>query len=418
MRFEGGRRNSCSPQDVPAFFGIPLGLRLLYNTPMIELTEKNVTDYLRQRGAASQGQILVQALSGGVANVVLKIFDQGAGEKIGTDMRSPAKIKRGDPDTRMNRGACFVLKQPLARFRTAAPWLVDIDRVTVERDCMTLLAEILPAGSVPEVLWFDAANHVLALSCAPTGAVLWKKLLLEGKVSSPVAQQAGVLLAMMHSATHGDAAVARRFGDPRLFVQQRVDPYLMTVAQRHTGVATELQELARALLARPLCLIHGDYSPKNIFVVPAEEVAQGGPTEKARKTAVDHLLLLDFEVAFYGHPAFDVATLINHLLLKAFRSRTRWRAYMIAADAFLQTYEQTADKALVEAAGALGGKLLAALMLARLDGKSPVEYLTDAALQEHIRAAAMGLLKRDLTLLEAVDEISPVLADWAERKTE
>jgi len=69
-------------------------------------------------------------------------------------------------------------------------------------------------------------------------------------------------------------------------------------------------------------------------------------------------------------------------------------------------------------ANEIGGRLLAALLLARIDGKSPVEYITDAALQEHIRVTAKGLLRRNLTLLETLDEISPALADWAEKKVE
>jgi hypothetical protein len=387
---------------------------------MLELSEQNVVEYLCTRGAATSGQILVQSLSGGVANVVLKIFDAGAGEKVGTDMRSAAKIKRGDPDTRMNRGACFVIKQPLEKFRTAAEWIVDKDRAVVERDCMELLAGILPAGSVPDVLWFDAANNVLAMSCAPTDSVLWKKMLLAGKVSNAVAQQAGMLLAMMHSATRGDAAVEKRYGDPRLFMQQRIEPYLGAVAAKHADVAGVLNELSRELIEAKQCLIHGDYSPKNMFVVSEEKPAAeppGSVGSSGAAAAFGHLMLLDFEVAFYGHCAFDVATLINHLLLKGFVAKGRWRPFVIAADAFLQTYEQAADKSLATATDALGGLLLAALLLARIDGKSPVEYITDDAMKEHIRATAKALLKRKLTLLETIDEVSVALADWADKKS-
>ena len=96
---------------------------------MIELSLENAVGYLRGRGAVSSGEVLVRALSGGVANVVLQVFDVDVG--VG--------------------GNCFVLKQPLGRFRTAAEWLVDIERMVVERDyCMELLGGLsCLAGSVP-----------------------------------------------------------------------------------------------------------------------------------------------------------------------------------------------------------------------------------------------------------------------------
>src|ERR1035437_5988767 len=126
---------------------------------MLELSESNAPDYLRQTGRASNAELLIQSLSGGVANVVLKIFDTGAGPKVGTDLRSPAQKKNNHPDPRPNQGACFVLKQPLGKFKTEAEWLVDIDRGLVERDSMILMANLLLRGSVPEVLWYDDANY-------------------------------------------------------------------------------------------------------------------------------------------------------------------------------------------------------------------------------------------------------------------
>lgn len=370
---------------------------------MIELSEHNVQSYLRSAGRVSPAhELLIQPLSGGVAGMVLKIFDPGAGPRLGTDLRSPAQIKRGVADTRASTGACFVIKQPRAKFATAAEWLVDTDRVRLEHNCLTLLAQLLPAGSVPEVLWFDEANNVLAISCAPTDAVLWKKELLAGRASRDAATHAGMLLAMLHSSTAGEQPVAQRYGDPRLFIQQRTDPYLNTAAARHPALAPRLKALAKALLETQLCLIHGDFSPKNIFLVP-----EPTPATPPGKAALSHLLLLDFEVAFYGHPAFDVATLINHLLLKGFYHRGRWRGFMLAADAFWQTYSHTAHKALVAAAGDIGGHVLGALLLARIDGKSPVEYITDAAQQDQVRRAASALLQQpDASLDYALDAVS------------
>jgi hypothetical protein len=123
--------------------------------------------------------------------------------------------------------------------------------------------------------------------------------------------------------------------------------------------------------------------------------------------ALSHLMLLDFEVAFYGDPTFDVATLINHLLLKGFYHKGRWRSFMLAADAFWQMYMQTAEKSLVNRASATGGRVLGALLLARVDGKSPAEYITDEGMKEQIRGAGKALLKeKDASLDHALDTVS------------
>jgi hypothetical protein len=360
---------------------------------MIELSEQNALAYLRSRGnVSSDGEVLVQNLSGGVASAVLKIMDMNAGEPVGTDTRSPGQIKRGLPDKRMRTGACFVIKQPLEQFRTAAKWVVDRDRVWVERDALAMLHELLPADSIPTVLWSDEENYVLAISAAPVGSLNWKRELLAGRVDRRAAEAAAGFLALMHSSTMGQSAWSGRFGDPRGFIQQRIDPYFRFTAAKQPSVSAALQRVEQLLLNNPRCLIHGDFSPKNMLW---------------RAGTADHkanLFVLDFEVVFYGNPAFDAATLINHLLLKAFHLGKRWRAAMIGADYFWQTYRETAPKPLAGEASDRGGKILAALMLARLDGKSAVEYITDEPLKEAIRKCAMELLlSSDDTMDFAID---------------
>jgi hypothetical protein len=220
-----------------------------------------------------------------------------------------------------------------------------------------------------------------------------------------------MLLAMMHSSTLHDAPTEKRYGDPKFFIQQRVDPYLHATAEKHADVRARLYSLGEVLLNSKQCLIHGDYSPKNIFLVPhtgalAAELRSDPNTHQA--FPLSHLLLLDFEVAFYGHCAFDVATLINHLLLKGFYHRRNWRPFMLMADGFWQTYRNTADPELTRAASAVGGHMLGALMLARIDGKSPVEYLVpEPEIQEQVRRAAKDILAgRDGSLDQALDTLS------------
>ncbi len=386
-------------------------LSSFYNSRMIDLNEQNVTEYLRRQGKLSQDEPLIQSLSGGIANVVLKIFDPGAGEKIGTDLRSPAQIKRGVPDKRMSQGFCFVIKQPLAKFRTKDEWLVDVARVEVERDCALLLSEILPAGSVPEVLWYDQENHVLAISCVPTDSVIWKTHLMNGGVSIDAAQQAGVLLAMMHAATLRHTEAQKRYGEPAFFVQQRIDPYFRTLCERHPDLAPVIGGVIDRLLNDPLCLIHGDFTPKNIFLVAQkqqEDAAEGKPA----KFPLSHLTLLDFEVAFFGNPAFDVASLVNHLLLKSFYLGKGWRARMMAVDAFVKSYVNAVPEEISARVESDGGAILGALMLARVDGKSPAEYMADEALRERVRKTAIVILKNAQSGFEAaIDHAADALSE-------
>jgi aminoglycoside phosphotransferase (APT) family kinase protein len=174
----------------------------------------------------------------------------------------------------------------------------------------------------------------------------------------------------------GRADIAARFPDGANFLALRIDPFFLYTADRHPDVAPRLRTLAGELEHNRDTLIWGDASPKNILVGPA------GP------------VFLDAETAAIGDPAFDLAFCLTHLLLK-----TVWLAphriavmasFATLRDAYLTgvTFEPIA--ALSRRAAALIG----ALLLARVDGKSPADYL-DAAQQDVVRSRAKALLRRD-----------------------
>ncbi|HEY4328741.1 MAG TPA: phosphotransferase, partial [Phycisphaerae bacterium] len=275
----------------------------------MELTPENAIDYLRQAERASiTGEILVQALPGDErpgGNVVLKIFDTTAGEKIGTDLRTEVQKKLGKPDLRPTQGNCFVLKQP----RPAAMGGIDLGRISSERACMDLLGNLLPEHSVPAVQWYDEAAGILAMSCAPLDAVVWRKQLGAGVISMDAATHTGMLLAMLHSSTKKDMAVKEKFGDSRVLLQGRLDPAIRAASSRNVPLMRMLQDAAFRVKS-PLCLIHGDYSTENILLVPAP--AEETPAGKAKSApGVSQAMIVDFETACFGHNAFDVATIVS-----------------------------------------------------------------------------------------------------------
>jgi 5-methylthioribose kinase len=278
-------------------------------------------------------------------------------------------------------GDCFVIKQALPQLRSQATWLSRPERSMIEARCAEVLSRLVP-GSVLAVLHVDPDENLFTMQCAPEGSGTWKMDLMRGDVRPGIAWAAGTLLGQIHTRTAASAELASAFADRSFFRELRLLPYLHHAASRHPDLAPELGRLVDRLWEPGICLVHGDYSPKNLLVTPA-----GG------------LILLDHEVAHWGQPAFDVAFVLSHLCLKSVCFRGAG-GHLAAAEDLLAAYRQTS--AVADAAtGAFSARLLGGLMLARVDGKSPVEYLTNGD-EEIVRALAGRVLRDRDSNLEGV----------------
>jgi 5-methylthioribose kinase len=255
-------------------------------------------------------------------------------------------------------GRRVVLKQALPRFRVADEWLVPPERAVTEAQALELMAKLAP-GSVPPLLDSDPEIFALVVEEAPPTWRNWKSLLLEGAADPAVAARLGELLSGLHAGT-ADVEI----GSAESFEAQRVDPYLRTIQRRHPALAETIESYIDRLLGTRQCIVHGDYSPKNVLVGDG-----------------DGLWVIDWEVAHRGDPAFDLAFMLNHLLLKAINRPDARAAYEICATAFVDAYGLIEDMAYVVG-------LVGCLMLARVDGKSPAEYLTNDG---RVRARATGI---------------------------
>ncbi|MDQ3250577.1 MAG: aminoglycoside phosphotransferase family protein [Chloroflexota bacterium] len=278
-------------------------------------------------------------------------------------------------------------------------WYADQSRIWRERDYLRLVQTILPAN-VPHVLFSDDEHYLLGMS-AVSHSVMWKQLLLDGQCDPEIVGEAARLLAVIHSYTYQHPELADPFRRKPLrsqdsFEQLRIDPYLRTIARRHPDRAATIDTIIRAMEANVIALVHGDYSPKNILARIG-----AGPTPA--------LTILDAEVAHWGDPTFDVAFCINHLLLKAVYHHPNAILFLTGAEHFWQTYQLAVQPpGLAEAVNERLSGQVAALLLARIDGKSPVEYLVgDTTGQTLVRNAARALLARYpvLTFAQIIDEV-------------
>jgi 5-methylthioribose kinase len=315
---------------------------------MWELTAANALDYLRQSGWIDESPAWVEALGGGVSNLVLRVEQ--------ADRR-------------------FVLKQSRPQLRTREAWFSDVTRIYREQEVMEVLHALLPAGIIPAVLFADRERFLFAMEHAPDDARVWKQMLLAGDVDLHTAERAGQILGLIHERTANQAELRDRLGDRTVFVQLRVEPFYQRIQQRYPDLGGRIEPLVEQLQSANEALCHGDFSPKNLLV------------------SSSGIMLVDHETAHLGEPAMDLGFFFSHLLLKGVRwgdwvlyaqlIHSAWRGY--AAEVRYRPAEQTLRR---------GFGHLGVCLLARIDGTSPVDYLAEEPKRQLVRRLGRSLLEQ------------------------
>ena len=274
----------------------------------------------------------------------------------------------------------IVVKRALPKLKVAADWFASPERSAVEASCLQVLAEVLGQDAVPRVLWVDHAAHAFAMERLPDRFIPWKARLLACDVDPRTAEKAGRLLGQLHTRTRNRPELAAQFQDLTHLQTLRIRPYHERVAERRPDLAGAIHSVVERMLANRQCLVHGDYSPKNLLT-------DGGD-----------VVILDCEVAHWGDPRFDIAFCLCHLLLKIVHSRSCVDEIVQSADAYLTAYDTEGLKVLdAELSRATG-----CLILARVIGDSPVDYLDSAEL----KAAALHLGESLLAAPVAADRFT------------
>ena len=272
--------------------------------------------------------------------------------------------------------SAFVVKRALPRLRVAEVWEASAERSYTEAAALRWAHGVAP-DAVPGVVAVDRENNVLVIELAPASYGDWKQQLLAGDVRPDVGTRLGALLAAWHVASASDPAVLADFDDQEAFGQLRVQPFYAIAAERNPAAAPVIAELVERMANTRVSIVHGDFSPKNVL---AEPLVGGG------------LWVIDWEVAHTGDPVFDVAFLLHHLICKIIARPDRRHELMATAESFVQTYSDRTRAAF----GATDERnLLAhtgALVLARVDGKSPVDYFSPVQ-RDQARRFALDVLR-------------------------
>ncbi len=289
-------------------------------------------------------------------------------------------------------GVTVCVKRALPKLKVAAEWRVPVSRNGWEAEWMRVAGSVT-RSAVPRVLGEDRGTGCFAMEYFPPERFsTWKAKLAGGDIDPSEAARVGDVLGQIHAATADRADIAARFATGDIFYDIRLEPYLVATGHAHPQLAARMHALVETTQRTRRTLVHGDFSPKNILSGP------GGP------------VIVDAECAWFGDPAFDLAFVLNHLLLKG-AWRPQWRArYLEALQALASAYLLHVAWEPADSLEARAAALLPALMLARIDGKSPVEYITEPAVKDRVRMFAFALMTWPSASL------TDIAARWTEEK--
>jgi 5-methylthioribose kinase len=308
-----------------------------------ELSADTAPAYLVRRGLLREGvPVSAEELPGGVSAAVVAV--RGA-------------------------GVALVVKQALPRLRVTDEWLAKQERAETEAAAMRLCGGLTP-GMVPRVVDSDPSSHVLVMELLPDDARNWQFEIAEGRTHAEAGSWAGETLGLWHARTAGDEAVAATFDDFESFEQLRLRPFHETVIERRPELETEISPRLAELREPGRCFVDGDYAMKNMLV--------------ARRGR----WVLDFEVAHYGNPVFDLGFFLSFAVLSAVRWPRLGAELRSLADGFLAGYAGRAGEGFAGDQASVTGHT-ACLVLARTDGKSPAQFL-DVPSREQARATGVG----------------------------
>src|SRR5678815_222324 len=262
------------------------------------------------------------------------------------------------------------VKRALAQLKVAAEWLAPITRNKSEWDWIQFVNREFP-GLVPQPIAHDEELQMLAMQYLPPAEFpVWKSLLLQGVVDHDFATLTGQTLARIHAKSAGSPETRELFRTDETFHSLRLEPYLLATAERHPALRETITETTDRTARTHLALVHGDVSPKNILV------SARGP------------IFLDAECAWFGDPAFDFAFCLNHFLLKCLVRPEVSQPLMMSFAVFCESYLREVDWESPDELESRCANLLPILFLARVDGKSPVEYVTSEMDKDLVRETA------------------------------
>lgn len=277
----------------------------------------------------------------------------------------------------------FVVKQALAKLKVKQDWFADTNRNMYEQLYLQYLNKILPEYA-PKVIASFEHDNLFVMEYLGDDYNDWKHCLLNKEFDHQSAELIGQALGLIHQKSWHDPLVEKQFDSSKNFKQLRISPYFETLVNIYPEHSQEILTLCEKILQNKHSLIHGDFSPKNILVKKG------------------HIKIIDCEVAWYGDPSFDIAFMLHHLFIKYIHFNDE--SFLALSETFFNAYKASLGIDLINQISIEHlAKTTLLLMLARIDSKSPVEYLSEKS-RSNVRDIALTLFNKKITSYKELQE--------------
>ncbi len=281
-------------------------------------------------------------------------------------------------------GTSFVVKKALPKLKVKEDWFSNPERNFVESKAIKMVSTVFP-NYVPKIIFSDPNIPIFAMEYVEGRN--WKSELMKGNIDNSVANNLGFFLASFHNISYMNEGWLNEFENMTLFRELRISPYLETILDIYPTLKEKIGRIIIDLTDQKKVLVHGDFSPKNVILREDNSIC-----------------ILDWEVAHAGNFAFDISFMMSHLLLKAIHFGNKHKSYEALAIDFYKSY--FAKIKMINEKDSRQGifRITGALILARVDGKSPVEYLNNTE-KELARKFGEDLINDKIDVIEQIDGI-------------
>ena len=262
----------------------------------------------------------------------------------------------------------------MPKLRVLKEWFADTKRLRYEYLWLKHCKKIIP-NSIPNIYQFSAKQDFLILEYLnEKNYVTLKSKLLKKDIDINIINKISKNLSKIHNESTGQFVKKKFINNSKNFYDLRLDAYFNEVGRVYPDLKKIIKNIIKNYKKYSSTLVHGDFSPKNILIFNK------------------NIKYIDAETCNFGDPVFDVVYFGNHLLLKSIHIPDKKNKFIKSYENFFSTYLKSIKfsqrKNFIDRCIAM----VPIMLLARIDGKSPVEYITKKNIKNKIRLLSFNLI--------------------------